>query len=40
MTPKLYDEVNAKLAATWGDYAGWAHVVSFASLASGCLHGP
>lgn len=28
MTPKLYDEVNAKLANVWGDYAGWAHSVS------------
>ncbi|KAF7973402.1 hypothetical protein HWV62_15193 [Athelia sp. TMB] len=29
MTPKLYDEVNAKLANVWGDYAGWAHSVLF-----------
>lgn len=28
MTPKLYDEVNSKLAKVWGDYAGWAHSVS------------
>jgi N-glycosylase/DNA lyase len=27
MTPKLYEEVNAKLAAIWGEYAGWAHSV-------------
>ncbi|THH12513.1 hypothetical protein EW146_g7622 [Bondarzewia mesenterica] len=29
MSPKLYDEVNAKLTAIWGDYAGWAHSVLF-----------
>lgn len=28
MTPQLYDEVNEKLAAVWGSYAGWAHSVS------------
>ncbi|TRM62625.1 DNA glycosylase [Schizophyllum amplum] len=28
MTPKIYDEVNTKLVAIWGDYAGWAHSVS------------
>ena len=28
MSPKLYDEVSTKLAAIWGDYAGWAHSVS------------
>lgn len=27
MTPKLYDDVNAKLAKIWGAYAGWAHSV-------------
>lgn len=27
MTPKLYDEVNNKLTAVWGEYAGWAHSV-------------
>jgi N-glycosylase/DNA lyase len=27
MTPKLYDELNTKLAKVWGDYAGWAHSV-------------
>lgn len=27
MTPKLYDEINSKLADTWGKYAGWAHSV-------------
>ncbi|KAH6918358.1 N-glycosylase/DNA lyase [Coprinopsis sp. MPI-PUGE-AT-0042] len=29
MTPKIYDEVNSKLQALWGDYAGWAHSVLF-----------
>ncbi|TFK55085.1 DNA glycosylase [Heliocybe sulcata] len=29
MTPKIYDQVNAKLAEVWGDYAGWAHSVLF-----------
>ncbi|TDL24833.1 DNA glycosylase [Rickenella mellea] len=29
MTPKLYDEVNDKLANIWGDFAGWAHSVLF-----------
>ncbi|KAF8557274.1 DNA glycosylase [Imleria badia] len=29
MTPKLYDEINSKLAGTWGEYAGWAHSVLF-----------
>lgn len=29
MTPKLYDEVNEKLAGIWGEYAGWAHTVLF-----------
>jgi N-glycosylase/DNA lyase len=28
MTPKIYDEVNAKLFKIWGPYAGWAHSVS------------
>jgi len=28
MTPKIYDEVNAKLVSVWGEYAGWAHSVS------------
>lgn len=27
MTPKLYDDVNNKLASIWGTYAGWAHSV-------------
>ena len=27
MTPKLYEEVNAKLQSIWGPYAGWAHSV-------------
>ncbi|KIJ69005.1 hypothetical protein HYDPIDRAFT_80079 [Hydnomerulius pinastri MD-312] len=31
MTPKLYDEINTKLADIWGDYAGWAHSVLFTS---------
>lgn len=31
MTPKLYDEVSNKLAAVWGDHAGWAHSVLFTS---------
>ncbi|KAF8892502.1 DNA glycosylase [Infundibulicybe gibba] len=29
MTPKLYGEVNAKLFAIWGEYAGWAHSILF-----------
>ncbi|EJD02464.1 DNA glycosylase [Fomitiporia mediterranea MF3/22] len=29
MTPKLYDEVNARLAKIWGNYAGWAHSILF-----------
>jgi len=29
MTPKLYEEVNAKFFSIWGDYAGWAHTVLF-----------
>ncbi|KDQ61033.1 hypothetical protein JAAARDRAFT_32029 [Jaapia argillacea MUCL 33604] len=29
MTPKLYEEVNQRLFAIWGDYAGWAHTVLF-----------
>ncbi|KAG9318813.1 acyl-CoA N-acyltransferase [Chiua virens] len=31
MTPKLYDEINSKLADNWGEYAGWAHSVLFTS---------
>ncbi|KAM5534072.1 hypothetical protein V8D89_012253 [Ganoderma adspersum] len=31
MSPKLYEEVSSKLAAVWGDYAGWAHSVLFTS---------
>ena len=27
MTPKLYEEVNAKFFSIWGEYAGWAHTV-------------
>ncbi|KAG8217839.1 DNA glycosylase [Butyriboletus roseoflavus] len=29
MTPTLYEEINRKLADTWGEYAGWAHSVLF-----------
>ncbi|KAG1754599.1 DNA glycosylase [Suillus lakei] len=29
MTPRIYDEVAAKLADIWGEYAGWAHSVLF-----------
>ncbi|KAG5730920.1 N-glycosylase/DNA lyase [Termitomyces sp. T112] len=29
MTPKLYEDVNAKLFNVWGEYAGWAHSVLF-----------
>ncbi|KAI0082810.1 N-glycosylase/DNA lyase [Panus rudis PR-1116 ss-1] len=31
MTPKLYDQVNSKLVAIWGDYAGWAHSVNYSA---------
>ncbi|KAJ7271873.1 DNA glycosylase [Mycena haematopus] len=31
MTPKLYEEINTKLVAVWGNYAGWAHSVLFTS---------
>ncbi|KAJ7446827.1 DNA glycosylase [Mycena galericulata] len=31
MTPKLYEEINSRLLAVWGDYAGWAHSVLFTS---------
>ncbi|CAK5264682.1 unnamed protein product [Mycena citricolor] len=31
MTPKLYEDINGKLAAVWGDYAGWAHSILFTS---------
>ena len=27
MSPKLYEELNAKFVTIWGDYAGWAHTV-------------
>jgi N-glycosylase/DNA lyase len=27
MTPKLYEELNAKFLSIWGNYAGWAHSV-------------
>ncbi|KAG6814499.1 hypothetical protein H0H92_000024 [Tricholoma furcatifolium] len=29
ITPKLYDDINAKLFGVWGEYAGWAHSVVF-----------
>jgi len=29
MNPKLYDDVNAKLAMIWGKHSGWAHSVLF-----------
>ena len=29
MTPKLYEDLNHKFLSIWGDYAGWAHSVSF-----------
>ena len=29
MTPKLYEELSVKFFSIWGDYAGWAHCVSF-----------
>ena len=32
MTPKLYDEVNAKFTKIWGPYAGWTHSVSLSPL--------
>ena len=28
MTPKLYEDINAKFQGIWGDYAGWAQTVS------------
>ncbi|EJF66066.1 DNA glycosylase [Dichomitus squalens LYAD-421 SS1] len=31
MSPKVYEELSSKLAAVWGDYAGWAHSVLFTS---------
>ncbi|KAJ7172389.1 N-glycosylase/DNA lyase [Mycena filopes] len=31
MNPKLYEDINTKLVAVWGDYAGWAHSVLFTS---------
>lgn len=31
MTPKLHQEVSAKLQKIWGPYAGWAHSVLFTS---------
>lgn len=27
MTPKLYNDINAKLVSIWGPYSGWAHTV-------------
>jgi N-glycosylase/DNA lyase len=32
MTPKIYDDINAKLCNVWGDYAGWAHSVCISVL--------
>ena len=29
LSPKLYDEIAAKLVGVWGQYAGWAHSVLF-----------
>lgn len=29
MTPKLYEDLNHKFFSIWGDFAGWAHSVSF-----------
>jgi N-glycosylase/DNA lyase len=29
MTPRLYEEVQTKLANVWGPWAGWAHTVLF-----------
>lgn len=27
LSPKLYEDVNAKFFSIWGQYAGWAHTV-------------
>ncbi|KLO13486.1 DNA glycosylase [Schizopora paradoxa] len=29
MTPKLYDDITAKLVSIWGSYSGWAQTVLF-----------
>lgn len=29
MNAKLYEQVNTKLTVAWGEYAGWAHSVSY-----------
>ena len=29
MSPKLYEAISEKFHSIWGDYAGWAHSVSF-----------
>ncbi|VDC06549.1 unnamed protein product [Peniophora sp. CBMAI 1063] len=29
LSPKMYDEIAAKLVGVWGEYAGWAHSVLF-----------
>jgi len=29
VTPKIYNDINAKLVNIWGDYAGWAHSILF-----------
>ncbi|KAI5121670.1 hypothetical protein M0805_002746 [Coniferiporia weirii] len=40
MTPKLYDDVNARLTSIWGRYAGWAHLILFtADLKAFATHG-
>ncbi|KAF7294858.1 N-glycosylase/DNA lyase [Mycena indigotica] len=31
MTPKLYADINTRLASIWGEWAGWAQSVLFAS---------
>lgn len=38
MTPQIYDQVNSKLTAVWGSYAGWAHSVSFLDLHAWVCH--
>lgn len=29
LSPKMYDEIAARLVGVWGEYAGWAHSVLF-----------
>lgn len=38
MNPKLYDEVNTRLAQVWGSYAGWAHSVKLLVLLTYTTH--